>query len=61
MVRKDKPGMRADVLDWVVYVFTGLHPFTADLDRREKQLSTLAAPPRERCLRLVWRNGRGAR
>ncbi|MDY7096755.1 MAG: phage terminase large subunit family protein [Pseudomonadota bacterium] len=38
-----KPGMRAEALDCVVYGFAARHLVTANLDRREEELSTPAA------------------
>lgn len=40
-----KPGMRAEALDCVVYAFAARHLVTANLDRREEELSTPAALP----------------
>lgn len=40
-----KPGMRAEALDCVVYGFAARHLVTANLDRREEELSTPAALP----------------
>ncbi|KEQ53973.1 phage terminase large subunit family protein [Sphingobium chlorophenolicum] len=40
-----KPGMRAEALDCVVYAFAARHLVTANMDRREEELSTPAALP----------------
>lgn len=40
-----KPGMRAEALDCVVYAFAARQLVTANMDRREEELSTPAALP----------------
>ena len=39
-----KSGMRAEALDCTVYAFAARHLVTANLDRREEELATAAAP-----------------
>lgn len=51
-----KPGMRAEALDCVVYAFAARHLVTANLDRREAELSTPAAlpPARSPVIQSKW-------
>ena len=53
-----KPGMRAEALDCVVYGFAARHLVTANLDRREEELSTPAMLPsvRSPVIRSKWMN-----
>jgi phage terminase large subunit GpA-like protein len=49
------PGRRAEALDCVVYAFAARHLVTANLDRREEELASPAAPPpRATVVRSNW-------
>lgn len=51
-----KPGMRAEALDCVVYAFAARSLITANLDRREDELASVAAlrPPFKSVVRSAW-------
>lgn len=53
-----KPGMRAEALDCVVYAFAARQLVTANMDRREEELSTPAAlqPILSPVIRSKWMN-----
>jgi phage terminase large subunit GpA-like protein len=53
------PGRRAEALDCLVYALAARHVVTADLERREAELATQAAPAaRPRVVRSAWIEGR---
>lgn len=52
------PGRRAEALDCLVYALAARHALTVNLDRREAEVSTMAAPKKaDRVIRSKWLEG----